>query len=236
MKIWDYIDCFDTEKGAFKTQIPLLNPIVEMLGFTGDYTDYSAIINKTVTYGGESFTINNVVCYDNNIIIGYSAKSNKKIDYSAKNHDNQFSSFVVLNDNGNELREGSSNGKSSDDGSNYTSSYSKINIDAKYLAFIPYVSHGSGYSYKDKNGKEVTVENPDPYAAKDNLVPINTKLPIEVSEGNNGKVALNKIAISDGKATIQGIIEGKLPERQTVYLEGDNPKADIRTLKSGFQT
>lgn len=340
---------------SFASQIPLLNPIVEMLGFTGDYADYSAIINKTVTYGGESFTINNVVCYDNNIIIGYSAKSNKKIDsrgplffptfkvdgkwlnvgstggvkniddknimgtielisdemklpdnfkldmsfkkfdgisgnwdfkfnisksqlsknakvykpnkvvtcnnndftiakiyltplntsismhsskkidYSAENHENQFPSLIVLDDKGNELWEGSSNAKSSDDGSNYTSSYSKISIDTKYLTFIPYVSHGGGYSYTGKNGKEVTVEIPDPYAAKDKLIPINTKLPIEVSQGNNGKVILNKIAVSDDKATIQGIIEGKLPEHQTVHLEGDNPKADIKLLKTDIK-
>lgn len=61
-------------------QFPFLNPIVEMLGRTGDYAKYSEIINKTITLGGNSFTINSVVCFDNNILIGYTAESDKKIN------------------------------------------------------------------------------------------------------------------------------------------------------------
>jgi hypothetical protein len=64
---------------ALAAQIPILNPIVQMLGYRGDYAQYSEIVNKTVTHNGKSFTINNVVCYDNNIVIGYTAKSNTKI-------------------------------------------------------------------------------------------------------------------------------------------------------------
>ncbi|MFL0267948.1 DUF4179 domain-containing protein [Candidatus Clostridium radicumherbarum] len=61
-------------------QFPILNPIVELLGRTGDYEKYSAIINKTITQNGSSFTINSVVCFDNNIVIGYTAKSDEKIN------------------------------------------------------------------------------------------------------------------------------------------------------------
>jgi hypothetical protein len=65
---------------ALAAQIPVLNPIVQMLGYRGDYAQYSDIVNKTVTYNGKSFTINSVVCYDNNIIIGYTGKSDTTID------------------------------------------------------------------------------------------------------------------------------------------------------------
>ncbi len=65
---------------SFASSIRILNPIVQMRGYTGDYENHTDIVNKTVTCNGKSFTINNVTCFDNNIIIGYTAKSNEKLD------------------------------------------------------------------------------------------------------------------------------------------------------------
>ncbi len=347
---------------SFASQIPILNPIVEMLGQTGDYANYSDIVNKKVTYNGKSFTINSVVCYDNNVIIGYTAESNTKIDSTgplffptfkvngkwlnvgsggvAKNvndktimgtlelmtgndltlpenfqfdmsfqkfdstagnwdfnfniskselskntkvykpnqdmtfnnkkgtiteitlspldtaisihsnieydksivgseeaHKTEFevnrTDFIVLDDKGNELSEESGQATPGPGGFySFNKHYSKINMDTKYLTLIPVIGHGGGYAYGDQNGKTVEVENPDPYDAKDVSVPINTSLPIDISEGNIGKVTLTKISVLNDKATICGVIYGKLPNEQYVVLQGDNPKADIRLLNT----
>lgn len=68
---------------SFASQIPGLNPIVQTLNYYGDqgeYSKYSEIINKTISFNGASFTISSVVCDENSLIIGYTIKSNKKIN------------------------------------------------------------------------------------------------------------------------------------------------------------
>ncbi|WP_234117464.1 DUF4179 domain-containing protein [Clostridium hydrogenum] len=68
---------------SFASQIPGLNPIVQTLNYYGDqgeYEKYSEVVDKTVTFNGNSFTINSVVCDENSIIIGYTIKSDKTID------------------------------------------------------------------------------------------------------------------------------------------------------------
>ncbi|MNP57035.1 hypothetical protein D3C76_1518180 [compost metagenome] len=55
---------------------------------------------------------------------------------------------------------------------------------------------------------------------------------MELSEGKDSKVVINNIDFSNDKnnVSIKGIIYGKLPNYQAVFLEGDNPKADISLL------
>lgn len=63
---------------AFAAQIPILNSIVEMFGKTGDYISYSNVVNKTIAHDGKFFTVDSILSYDNRILIGYTAESNKK--------------------------------------------------------------------------------------------------------------------------------------------------------------
>ncbi|WP_333887903.1 DUF4179 domain-containing protein [Clostridium sp.] len=321
---------------AFASKIPILNSIVEMLGQTGDYANYSDILNKTITYGGKSFTINSVLCYDNRIIIGYTVQSNNKIDSAdalffplfkvngkwlnvgstggVKNldknkamgtielicdtilpdsfkfdmsfnklddttgnwdfrfnivkaklsqetkvydpnqpivlnnhnftitqisltplntlismHSNSegqipgsfFDFWIILDDRGNELTQVGGSGEQSCD---VTIPYSKADKSTKYLTIIPYRKYG-GIELVQGIQSEIQPEE---------SVSFNTKLPIELFEGKNSKVIINKISfLNDNNNTIiQGIIYGKLPNYQVVFLKGDNPKADIALLNT----
>lgn len=312
---------------TFASQIPILNSIVEMMGQGGDYASYSDIVNKTITYDGKSFTINSVVCYDDNIIIGYTAESSKKIDSTGplffptfkingkwlntgftggvKNLDGnkvmgtielvsrditlpgnfkfdmsfdkldgtagnwdfkfniskaQLSKYtkiykpnqvvkygnydftidkisltplstvmslhssveskipyfsIILDDEGNEISNGSGSIGKNSDMFNFTTFLSKININAKYLTFVPYA--------ENVESKIVSV-------------PLNTKVPFELSQGKIGKISINKISFSNDndKVSIQGIIYGKLPNFRSMgfSLVGDNPKADRALLNT----
>lgn len=73
-----------TVSPAFAKDIPILNSITQTLndkfGFHGDYTKYSQLVNKSVTDSGVTLTINEVLADDSKLILGYTIKSNKKIE------------------------------------------------------------------------------------------------------------------------------------------------------------
>lgn len=73
-----------TASPALAENIPVLNSITQRLndkfGFHGDYTKYSQMINKSVTDNGVTLTINEVLADNSKLIIGYTIKSNKKIE------------------------------------------------------------------------------------------------------------------------------------------------------------
>lgn len=69
---------------AFAENIPGLNSIMEVLnsshGNHTKYSDYSTLINKTVTSNDVTFTINEALADDSKIILSYTIKSSKKIN------------------------------------------------------------------------------------------------------------------------------------------------------------
>lgn len=69
---------------AFADSIPILESITQTLndrfGFHGEYAKYSQIVNKSVTDKGISLTINEVLADNSKLIIGYTIKSDKKIN------------------------------------------------------------------------------------------------------------------------------------------------------------
>lgn len=69
---------------AFAQNIPILNSIIESLnsrhGDYAKYSDYSNILNKSVTSNGVTFTINEVLADESKIIISYTIKSPNKIN------------------------------------------------------------------------------------------------------------------------------------------------------------
>lgn len=69
---------------AFAENIPILSSISQILndkfGFHGDYTKYSQVVNKSVTDKGITVTINEALADDSKLILGYTIKSNKKIE------------------------------------------------------------------------------------------------------------------------------------------------------------
>ena len=64
--------------------IPVLNSITQKLndkfGFHGEYEKYSQIINRPVTSNGVTLTINEIIADDSKLVIGYTIKSDKKIE------------------------------------------------------------------------------------------------------------------------------------------------------------
>ncbi len=69
---------------AFAENIPILNSIIQTLndrlGSHGNYSKYSQLINKSVTSNGVTLTINEAMADGSKLIIGYTVKSNKKIE------------------------------------------------------------------------------------------------------------------------------------------------------------
>jgi len=69
---------------AFAENIPVLSSITQTLnnkfGFYGEYTKYSQMINKSVTDNGVTLTINEVLADDSKLILGYTIRSDKKIN------------------------------------------------------------------------------------------------------------------------------------------------------------
>lgn len=73
-----------TASPTFAENIPVLNSITQALndkfGYHGDYTKFSQLVNKSVTSNGVTLTVNEALADDSKIIIGYTVKSNKKIE------------------------------------------------------------------------------------------------------------------------------------------------------------
>ncbi|MBC8061699.1 MAG: DUF4179 domain-containing protein [Clostridiaceae bacterium] len=171
--------------------------------------------NQIVTYDRYNFSIVRVIINPLTTAISFHSKSDQLFPCD----------WIVLDDEGNELSKRSGAGKQSSDGFNSTSFYSKINANTKYLTVIPSIQH----ELTVEDSKIISFQGPE-----DVSVPIDTTLPFEMSEGKNSKVTLTKISFSNDKdnVSIQGIINGKLPNHQTIFLEGDNPKANISLLNT----
>ena len=73
-----------TVSPAFAQNIPIVNSIVQYISDINkeniDYASYSQIINKSVTDNGVTVTINDVVADDSKLLIGYTIKSDKKLN------------------------------------------------------------------------------------------------------------------------------------------------------------
>ena len=73
-----------TASPAFVENIPILNSITQSIsnkmGFHIDYIKYSQLVNKSVTNNGIKITINEVLADNSKLIIGYTIKSDKKIE------------------------------------------------------------------------------------------------------------------------------------------------------------
>jgi len=69
--------------------IPFVNSILQMFndkhGYQGNYTDYSQLVNKSITDHGITVTINEALADDTKIMIGYTIKSNTKIEDQNQN-------------------------------------------------------------------------------------------------------------------------------------------------------
>lgn len=167
--------------------------------------------NQPITFNGYNFTIAKVALTPLNTLISMHSNTEKQLPVSF------FDYWIVLDDKGNELTQVGGTGNFSSD---VTIPYSKIDENTKYLTIIPYRKyHGI------ELGIDIKPQVP---------MPFNTKLPIELSEGKNSKVTINNITFSNDKnnVVIHGIIYGKLPNYQAVYIEGDNLKADITLLNT----
>lgn len=123
------------------------------------------------------------------------------------------SRIIILDDKGNELTGGGGRSINVAGGSKSKFLYSKLDEDAKYLTFIPVAEQGTDSNVSSR------------YA-----VPINTKLPMELAEGKNWRASITDVSYSNDNDTvkIQGVLYGNLPNHQTVFLQGDNLKDEIR--------
>lgn len=100
-----------------------------------------------------------------------------------------------------------------------TYSYSKIGKTAKKLIIVPCIrSDNTGNLSKKYNLAK----------SKNVIIPANTKLPFDASQGKNGKVTITNVTTSNDKLTIQGIVTGNFPQHQVkgVYINSTNKTAD----------
>lgn len=70
---------------ALAKNVPVLNSITQTLsekfGISGNYAEYSQVVNKSVTDQGITVTINEALADDSKLIIGYTIKIDKKIEW-----------------------------------------------------------------------------------------------------------------------------------------------------------
>ena len=101
---------------ALAKNIPIINSITQMLndkvGFHGEYTSYSQLVDKSVTDHGIMVTINEAMADDTKIILGYTFKSDSKIENKDLLLGNLFMATKV---NGSNLRGGGARGEFIDD-------------------------------------------------------------------------------------------------------------------------
>lgn len=161
--------------------------------------------NKSVAFNNYKFDVDKVTLTPLNTLISISSSSSNEIPSSF------FDFWIVLDDNGNELTQVGGSGNQS---SHVTVAYSSADKNINALTLIPFRKDGGVEPSK--------------------TVDIDEKLPIELSEGKDSKVVINNIDFSNDKdnVVIKGVIYGKLPNYQVVFLEGDNPKADISLLNT----
>lgn len=163
--------------------------------------------NKSVAFNNYKFNIDKVTLTPLNTLSSISSNSENQIPSSF------FDFWIVLDDKGNELTQsaGTNIGPNT---MNTTAVYSSTDKNINALTLIPFRKDGGVEPSK--------------------TVDINEKLPMELSEGKDSKVVINNIDFSNDKnnVSIEGIIYGKLPNYQIIFLEGDNPKADISLLNT----
>lgn len=163
--------------------------------------------NKSVAFNNYKFDVDKVTLTPLNTLISISSNSENQIPSSF------FDFWIVLDDKGNELIQsaGTNIGPNT---MNTTAVYSRTDKNINALTLIPFRKDGEVEASK--------------------TVDINEKLPMELSEGKDSKVVINNIDFSNDKnnVSIKGVIYGKLPNYQIVFLEGDNPKADISLLNT----
>ena len=74
----------NTVSPTFAENIPVIGSIVqglnEKMGIYGDYEEYSQMVGKSVTDKGITFTINEVMADESRLIIGYTVKSDNKLE------------------------------------------------------------------------------------------------------------------------------------------------------------
>jgi len=101
---------------ALAKNIPIINSISQMfndkVGFHGEYTSYSQLVDKSVTDRGITITINEALADDTKIILGYTFKSDSKIGYKDLRLENLFMATKV---NGSNLGSGGARGEFIDD-------------------------------------------------------------------------------------------------------------------------
>lgn len=147
---------------------------------------------------------------------------NTTILFDSNSADTADYNWLVFDDSRNELSfksSDTSNGLFSKYESTYN--YSKASKTAKELILIPYTS-------SDNTGK--LSEKYKLAKSKDVIIPVNTKLPFEASQGNNGKITITGINTSDDKLTVHGIVTGNLPQYQVtgVYVNSTDKNADSK--------
>lgn len=101
---------------ALAKNIPIINSITQMLndkyGSHGEYTSYSQLVDKSVTDQGIMVTINEAMADDTKIILGYTFKSDSKIE----NKDLLLGNlYVATKVNGSNLMGGGGSGEFIDD-------------------------------------------------------------------------------------------------------------------------
>lgn len=101
---------------ALAKNIPIINSITQMLndkyGGHGEYTSYSQLVDKSVNDHGIMVTINEAMADDTKIILGYTFKSDSKIENKDLLLGNLFMGTKV---NGSNLRGGGARGEFIDD-------------------------------------------------------------------------------------------------------------------------
>ena len=101
---------------ALAQNIPIINSISQLfndkVGFHGEYTSYSQPVDKSVTDRGITITINEALADDTKIILGYTFKSDSKIENKDLLLGNLFMATKV---NGSNLRGGGARGEFIDD-------------------------------------------------------------------------------------------------------------------------
>lgn len=135
--------------------------------------------------------------------------------------DTIYGNWLAFDNTGNELSFKNGNTSRTNFFTDYESTYnySKISKTAKKLILVPYTqSDKTGELSKEYNlAKSMNV-----------IIPANTKLPFEASQGNNGKVTITNVTTSDDKLTVQGIVTGNFPQHQVkgVYINSTDKNAD----------
>ncbi len=165
--------------------------------------------NKSVAFNNYKFDIDKVTLTPLNTLISISSSPSNEIPPAF------FDFWIVLDDKGNELTQsaGTNIGPNT---MNTTAVYSRTDKNINALTLIPFRKDGGVGLESSKS------------------VDIDEKLPMELSEGKDSKVVINDVDFSNDKdnVIIKGVIYGKLPNYQIVFLEGDNPKADISLLNT----